>query len=205
MIFFPSGDKELGIDQLKNAATNGKYSMHEARYFLMNLYYNFESDYVMAEYYGDILTESFPNNAVFERWRGRIAVKRSDWFTADSVFKSVLEKAKKNFTGYNTLKVKREAEYYVAYQFKNLNEWEKSFNHFKKCIDYSKQLSEEKESGFLINATLFAGTALEMQKKYDEAKKYYNKVLGMKDFNNSIGMAKNYLARIENLSNQKKN
>ena len=49
MIFLPSGDKELGIKQLKNAAKNGKYTKYEAQYFLMTLYYRFENDVVNAE------------------------------------------------------------------------------------------------------------------------------------------------------------
>ena len=37
MIFFPSGDKSLGIKQLKDVAQNGKYTKYESRYFLMSL------------------------------------------------------------------------------------------------------------------------------------------------------------------------
>ena len=49
MIFFPSGDKELGIKQLKEAASSGKYSKYEARYILVTFFYYFENDMNSAE------------------------------------------------------------------------------------------------------------------------------------------------------------
>jgi tetratricopeptide (TPR) repeat protein len=115
MIFLPSGDKELGLNQLKDVAQHGKYTKYEARYFLMTLYYRHEKDYDAAEEYSKILTDDFSNNPVFERWRGRIAMKKGDLSLADSIFKSVLWKGKNLKPGYNTLTTKREANYYVGY------------------------------------------------------------------------------------------
>jgi tetratricopeptide (TPR) repeat protein len=146
MIFFPSGDKKLGIKQLKSTATNGLYAKHEARYFLMTLYYNFEKDWKSAQHYSEMLTSSFPNNPVFERWHGRIAVKQGDWITADSIFKNVLVKAKKNLAGYTKLNVKREATYYVAHQYKNLAQLDSALVYFNRCIYYSKQIPSDEES-----------------------------------------------------------
>ena len=40
MLFFPSGDKEKGIEQLNNVAFNGKYAKYEAQYFLMTLIFH---------------------------------------------------------------------------------------------------------------------------------------------------------------------
>ena len=42
MIFFPEGNKELGLKQLKEAASSGKYSKYEARYILVTFFYYFE-------------------------------------------------------------------------------------------------------------------------------------------------------------------
>ncbi|MGB5848024.1 MAG: tetratricopeptide repeat protein, partial [Ignavibacteriaceae bacterium] len=104
MIFLPSGDKELGLKQLKDVAQHGKYTKYEARYFLMTLYYRLEKDFDASEEYSKILSDDFPNNPVFERWRGRIAMKKGDVSLADSIFKSVLLKSKKMIPGYSTLR-----------------------------------------------------------------------------------------------------
>jgi len=165
----------------------------------MTLFYNFEKDWKSAEHYSEMLTRSFPNNPVFERWRGRIAVKGGDWITADSIFKNVLVKAKKSLTGYNTNKVKREASYYVGYQYKNSAQLDSAFVYFNKCIDNSKKIPSDEESGFLINSTLYIGIIKEMYGKYGEAKKYYKAVLEMREFGNSHSLAESYLDRIEKI------
>jgi tetratricopeptide (TPR) repeat protein len=194
MIFFPEGNKELGLQQLKEAASSGKYSKYEARYILVTFFYYFENDMNSAEFYAQQLIESFPNNPVFERWRGRIAARKNEIATADSIFKDVLVKADKNYEGYNTPMVRREANYYLGYNLKNDGDLNTALQYFKKCIEESKKIEEEgEESGFRINATLYAGTIFQTWKNFTEAKKYYDKVLDMRDFRDSHKNAQAYL------------
>jgi len=197
MIFFPSGDKALGLKQLNEVAQNGKYTKYEARYFLMTLYYRFEINYDAAEEYSKILNEDFPNNPVFERWRGRIAMKKGNIILADSIFKNVLWKGEKRYPGYITLKAKREANYYVGYNYRNLGKYDSAQVYLEKCMNYSLKLDKDEESGFLINATLYLGTIKEMGKEYAAAKMYYERVLDMREFGNSHSLAESYLERIE--------
>jgi tetratricopeptide (TPR) repeat protein len=202
MIFFPSGNKELGLKQLKEAARIGKYSSHEAKYILVTFFYYFENDMQSAEIYAKQLVSSFLDNPVFERWRGRIAVRKGEWALADSVFKDVLNKAAKSYEGYNTPMVRREANYYIGSYLKNQGKLDDAFTYFKKCIEDSKKIDEDKESGFQINATLYSGTILETKGNYYEAKKYYERVLDMREFKDSHDQAENYLARIDKIETQ---
>jgi len=202
MMFFPSGNKEKGLEQLKEAANTGKYSKYEARYILMTFYYYFENDMNSSELYTKKLVESFPDNPVFERWRGRIAARKAEWNIADKLFRSVLKKADKNLEGYNTPMVRREANYYIGQNLKNNGDIAGAFSYYKKCIDDSKIIDGNKASGFRINATLYSGTIMETWKKYDEAKKYYKAVLDMREFQNSHKLAETYLDRIKNLEKQ---
>jgi tetratricopeptide (TPR) repeat protein len=194
MIFFPEGNKELGLKQLKEAASSGKYSKYEARYILVTFFYYFENDMNSAELYAQQLIESFPNNPVFERWRGRIAARKNETEVADSIFKDVLIKADKNYEGYNTPMVRREANYYLGYNLKNDGDLNTALQYFKKCIEESKKIEEEgEESGFRINATLYSGTIFQTWKNFKEAKKYYDKVLDMRDFRDSHKNAQAYI------------
>lgn len=194
MIFFPSGDKELGMKQLKEAASSGKYSKYEARYILVTFFYYFENDMNSAEIYAQQLVDSFPNNPVFERWRGRIAARQKEVALTDSIFKDVLTKADKNYEGYNTPMIRREANYYLGYNLKNNGDLNSALQYFKKCIEESKKIDEEgEESGFQINATLYSGTIFQTWGNNKEAKKYYEKVLDMRDFRDSHKNANSYL------------
>jgi tetratricopeptide (TPR) repeat protein len=194
MIFFPEGNKELGLKQLKEAASSGKYSKYEARYILVTFFYYFENDMNSSEFYAQQLIESFPNNPVFERWCGRIAARKNETATADSIFKDILVKADKYYEGYNTPMVRRESNYYLGYNLKSSGDLNSSLQYFKKCIEESKKIDEEgEESGFQINATLYAGTIFQTWKNFKEAKKYYDKVLDMRDFRDSHKNAQTYI------------
>ena len=201
MIFFPDGDKAKGIQQLKNTAFNGKFAKYEARYFLMTLYYRYENNAIAADEFSKMLCDDFPDNPVFEKWRGRIAVRRGDYFLADSVFKDVLAKANKRYFGYSTPNSLREAAYYVGNNFKNNGQLDSAKIYLERCISESKKIDDEgEESGFQVNAVLFLAQMAETQNKKDEAIKYYEKLLDMNDYGGSHSIAENSLKnlRVEN-------
>ncbi len=194
MIFFPDGDKEKGIQQLKNTALNGKFAKYEARYFLMTLYYRYENNQIIADDYAKLLQDDFPDNPVFEKWRGRIAVRRGDYFLADSVFRSVLLKADKNYFGYNRPNSLREAAYYVGNNLKNNGQLDSAKIYFDKCITESKKIDKEgEESGFQVNAVMFLAQVAETLNKKDEAIRLYEVLLEMRDYGNSHSIAENSL------------
>ncbi len=193
MIFFPSGDKEKGIEQLTNTALNGKYAKYEARYFLLTLYYSYENDYRKAEEYAVMLHEEFPDNPVFHRWLGRIAVKKGNYFSASEIFHEILNKAELNMYGYSTPRVKREAAYYIGVHHRNMNELDSAKNYFEMCAEYSKQIDKKEESGFLINAYLYLGMINDLLDNRDEAVKYYEQLLDMRNYGKSREQAKQYL------------
>jgi Tetratricopeptide repeat len=194
MIFFPSGDKVKGIKELKNTAVNGKYTKYEARYFLMTLYYDYENNPYASDEYAKQLTSDFPDNPTFERWLGRISAKKGDYVNASKIFKDVLSKADLNYTGYNTLNAEREANYYVGYEYKNLNNLDSAEYYFNKCAALSKQIEKsEEESGFLINSILYLGMINDQRGNRDKAIQYYKDVLDMKEYGHSHSLAEGYI------------
>ncbi|MBK7499356.1 MAG: tetratricopeptide repeat protein [Ignavibacteriales bacterium] len=198
MIFFPDGDKEKGIQQLKNTAFNGKFAKYEARYFLMTLYYRYENNSIIADDYAKLLQEDFPDNPVFEKWRGRIAVRRGDYFLADSVFRNVLLKADKNYVGYNRPNTLREAAYYVGNNLKNNGQLDSAKVFFERCIVESQKIDEEgEESGFQVNAYLYLAQMAETLNKKEEAIRLYEKILSIRDYGKSHSVAENSLKNLK--------
>jgi len=94
--------------------------------------------------------------------------------------------------------IRREANYYLGFNLKNSGELNSALQYFKKCIEEGKKIEEEgEESGFRINATLYAGTIFQTWGNKTEAKKYYNKVLEMREFRGSHQSAESYLASMK--------
>lgn len=193
MLFFPKGDKQKGIEQLVGTAANGKYAKYEAQYFLMTLYYNHENNPFKAFEYAEILTNEFPDNPSFQRWKGRIAAKKGDYFLASSVFQNVLDKGKSGYVGYNYSKTIREAAYYVGLQYYNQKQLDSSYYYFKQCEEVSRKADGKEESGFLINAVLYLGMINDQLGKREDAIDKYREVLRMKEYGNSHRLAKSYL------------
>ncbi|MDP3149631.1 MAG: tetratricopeptide repeat protein [Ignavibacteria bacterium] len=194
MIFFPSGDKAKGIEQLKNTAFNGKYAKYEARYFLMTLNFQYENNPYEADTYATMLTTQFPNNPNFERWMGRIAVRKGEGERYHKIFSTVLEKCKQKKRGYNQT-VEREANYYVGLFFKSINNPDSSIIYFEKSLQLSSELDKEETSGFQINTVLYLGMMYDALNQRDKAKEYYNRVLDMREYGSSRSMAKQYLEK----------
>lgn len=197
MIFFPEGDKEKGIQQLKNTAFNGKFAKYEARYFLMTLYYRYENNSILAEEYSKLLQDDFPDNPVFEKWRGRIAVRRGDYQLVDSIFNSVLHKAEEKRFGYNTPNSVREAAYYIGSNLKNNGYLDSAKVYFQRCIKESQKIDEKgEESGFQVNAYVYLAQVEEILNHKDEAIRLYKKILDIKDYGRSHSIAENSLKEL---------
>lgn len=195
MLFLPSGNKQRGLKELKSVADSGRYAKYEARYFLMSLYYVHEDNPYEAKIYAKMLTKDFPDNPVFERWLGRTYAKSGNFARASEIFKDVLNKADKKYTGYNTFNTMRESAYYVGYRYKELHKLDSAAYYFRKCVDYSKRIDKSQTSGFQINALLFLGYINDMWDNRPAAVAYYKKVLDLRDYGDSHTLAERYLKK----------
>lgn len=195
MLFFPSGDKKKGIEQLNNTAHNGKYAKYEAQYFLMTLYFNYENNPYKAEEYAEMLTKEFPDNPVFHRWKGRIAAKKGDYFAAASIFRNVIDKMELGYPGYDVPNVRRESTYYVAYQYFNTDKLDSAAYYFRECTRISKETDKEEVSGFQVNAVLYIGMINDLWGNREAAISTYKKVLNMEEYANSHKLAEGYIEK----------
>ncbi len=195
MLFLPKSDKKKGLVQLDYVARDGKYAKYEAQYFLMNIYYSYESQPFQAEKYAHLLTSQFPDNPNFERWLGRIYAKEGRWDLASTTFANVLLKNSKGLTGYTFPAVKREALYYVGFEYKQESKLDSAKICFRQCSDISYKIDKDGESGFQVNSTLYIGNIYDAQDNRAKAIELYKKVLDMKDFGNAQNLAKQYLKK----------
>lgn len=192
MFFFPDGDKQLGISQLEQVANEGRFAKYEAKYFLMTLYQNYESNPAKSELYAKELTSLFPLNPVFLKWRGRAAVQRNESILWYEIFNQIDSLCEAKVFGFNE-RTHREAVYYLGYYFFNLNSHEQSKKYFEKCVELSKILDKNEESGYYVNSMIFLGNIFDLEGNRESALSYYQPVLKMKEFNDSRNRAKMFI------------
>ena len=193
MLFLPSGDKEKGLKQLKYVSDQGKFTKYESRYFLMTIYYSEENNPFEAEKFADLLLQDFPDNPVFERWKGRIEVKLGNNKFATEIFKRILLKAGKNYYGYNLPSVYREAFYYVGKDYELNNQLDSAQTYFLKSLELSYKIDKEKDTGFRSNTLLYLGMINDLLGNRKKAVNYYNEVLALKNYAQSHELAEKYL------------
>jgi len=197
MIFFPSGDKQKGIKQLETAAFKSKYAAIESQFFLMNLYYQFEKDYNKALEYAQMLHNQFPDNPIFQKYLGRIFVKKGNYGDAVVYFKDIKKKCDQDLIGYNEMLL-RESSYYLGVNYMRTDNIDSAKACFSQCADLSVKLDKknDEESGFQINAVLYLGKIAGQKGEADLAREFYDRVLEMREYNNSHSKATRYLSKL---------
>ncbi|MCK5456978.1 MAG: tetratricopeptide repeat protein, partial [Melioribacteraceae bacterium] len=183
-----------GIRELKTVAENGKYAKYEAQYFLMTLNYSFERNDTECFKYAKMLSDRFTDNPRFQSFLGRINIRMNDYPTAIEIFENIVDKGNKNLIGYND-KIKREAHYYIGVNYKTSDSLELALHHFKKCEQISRKIDDDEESGFLINAVLFAGEIYDRKDEREKAINHYEEVLDFREFGNSHERAEEHLEK----------
>ncbi len=192
VIFFPKGDKMLGIQQLKYAAENAKFANYEATYFLIQILSNYEKKFSQALSLAQKLYKKFPTNPVFHRYVGRLYASVGKWEETRKMFSEILENCNKKLYGYN-VSYAREAYYYLGLSYMNIGKYDDALNYFYRCDELSRSLDTNGESIFMVIANLKIGMIYDLQFKRELAIKQYNKVLNMKSYQNSKDLAKEYL------------
>ncbi|NUN70692.1 MAG: DUF3808 domain-containing protein [Bacteroidetes bacterium] len=192
MVFFPEGDKAKGIEQLTTAAEHAKFAALEAKYFLLQLHYNYERSYLRSYELSSALLKQFPNNIVFHRYVGRSAFSLSKYGEAQSVFREIQRRCESGQRGYSPF-AKREALYYQGMVLMTLRQYEQALQYFYQCDALSRTLDKKEASPFMTMTNLRIGMIYDAQQKRNYAVMQYQKVQRLKAFENSHDLAAQYL------------
>lgn len=192
MRFFPKGDKEIGILQLRAASNNARYASVEARVVLLQLLYQFERNYREALNVALELQEKYPNNSYFKKYAGRCYAALGDLANQETVWRDVLNNFIDKKPGYDN-NAAREALYYVGAALMERRELEMALRYFYKCDEASRLLDRDGPSGFMVQTNMRIGKIFDLQGKRKYAVMQYEKVLKMKESGSSHDEARRYL------------
>jgi tetratricopeptide (TPR) repeat protein len=191
MIFFPKGDREKGIAQLRQASEQGRYANIEATYFLLQIMFQFEKHYDEALPLAAKLHARYPNNVLFHRYVGRVHAALAHGPEVTATFSEILDSVRDKKPGYDAT-VEREARYYLGVRNMDQERYEEALAFLYRCDELSRGLDKEEFSGFMVLANLKIGMIYDLQGKRDLALKRYEKVLDMKDYQQAHELAAKY-------------
>jgi tetratricopeptide (TPR) repeat protein len=194
MIFFPSGDRKKGLEQLRQASEKAKYANVESTYFLMQSYFVYEKDFEKALELARKLHAKYPNNSMFHRYVGRCLVSSGYLSEANDVFAEIEKRCSNKQLGYDTYDA-REACYYLGKFEFMAKRFDAALQYLYRCDELSRKIDKDEPSGFMSLGNLLIGMIYDAQGKRQDAIMQYKKVLSMKEYDNSHKDSNNYLIK----------
>lgn len=194
MIFFPSGDKKKGLEQLELASQRARYAKTEAAYFLLQTYFTYEKQYIRALEIARDLFQRYPRNPLFHRMYGRCYVSIGYWAEAFKVFSEIEKRFTAHQEGYDVYDG-REAYYYIGRYYFVSGKLDEALRNLFKCDELSRRVDKEGASGFMSMANLTIGMIYDLQQNRSAALAQYRKVLEMKEYENTYKDAHRYMEK----------
>lgn len=179
LMFFPKGNKALGIQQLEEVANYAFYTRVEARYFLLQIYSmekQYDKAYEMAKY----MWQTYPDNPYFERYFCRMAFVTGRVNEAQIAAENILSKIAAGKAGYEGVSG-RNAAYVLAYYKQHINrDFAKAKEYYRQVIQFSEQTNDTK-AGYYLSSTVALGKIAKLEKNVEEAQKHFKMVLDKAD------------------------
>ncbi|MCV9387678.1 tetratricopeptide repeat protein [Reichenbachiella ulvae] len=195
IMFFEDGDKELGVQQLKDAANNAFYTRTEAQYFLMRIQANELKDRRAALFTSDYLHTTFPNNPYFERYYARILYSNGQYRNCERICKDILMKIDSAYTGYEA-NSGRYASFFLGEVYSARGDYDAAEEYYNKSIVFGNTIGAQ-EMGYYIYSLLNLGEIAMKRGDIDQAKGYFKQVKHLADRGDrSYKLAKNYLKEL---------
>ena len=174
LMFFPNGDKELGIKQLKTVANNAFYTRTEAQYFLMRILTEEQNDPREAFRISEYLHQTFPDNPYFHRYYARQLYSRGRHREAEEESLAIIQRIDNGMIGYEATSG-RYASFFLGEIYNMRGQFDDAKQYYQRAIDFAQQV-DATESGYYHYSLLHLGEIAEKQGDSNLARDYYKKV-----------------------------
>jgi len=195
LLFFPKGDRKLGMQQLRSVAANGFYTGTEAKVYLMRILFNEEHNAEESLPVAQALATAYPDNGYFQRFYALLAYDQGEFADCERVSRDILDKINKGMPGYEGISG-RYASYFLGYLMQNrYRDYAKAKDYYQRCIVFAESTGDTSGGFYLFSHTNLARIA-DKQKDVTAAKRYYSTVVDMADRKSSdYKEAKAYLKK----------
>lgn len=196
LIMFDKGEKEVGLEQLREVAHNAFYTRTEAQYWLMRILFTEENDTQGALHESEYLHKTYPDNAYFHRYYTRLLFHTGRLARAKVLAEDMLVKIDSNYTGYEATSG-RYACFYLARIWESNLDQEKAFHYYKRTIEFVEEIKAY-ESGYYHYALIGLARIYVKRGNQEEAKKCLKTVRKNTNRKNEVNkLAKEYLKSLK--------
>lgn len=169
--FFPKGDKELGLKQLKEVSYNAFYTRTEAMVWLMRILNSYEHDQARAFQLAEYLHQSYPNNPYFHRYYARMLYSTGRYTKAVNVCNDVLVRIDSSMLGYEATSG-RYATFFLGQIYEIRRDLDSAKKYYLRCKKFAES-NGATESGYYLYSIIALGEIAQKQGDKKLAKAYF--------------------------------
>lgn len=174
LAFFPKGDKDLGIKQLREVSYNAFYTRTEAMVFLMRILASYENDRNRALQISEYLHQTYPDNPYFHRYYARMLYSMGKYNSAKPVAESLITKIDQGMPGYEATGG-RYASFFLGQIYDTQKDHMRAEHYYLRAIEFSESIGAH-DTGYYHYAMLALGRIYEEQGDEKKAKMYFKAV-----------------------------
>ncbi|QKG59017.1 tol-pal system protein YbgF [Hymenobacter sp. BRD128] len=181
LFFFPKGDRERGLAQLREVGRTAFYTGTEANFFLVTILSSNREKQLPAAYeLARQLATQFPDNSRFQLDYAKLCFKLGKFEESEAASLSVLHKYAAGQVGYEAY-AGRAATYIMGYlmQYK-YHDLPQAKDYYQRCMAYSEQAGMAKQGYYIFAEAGLARLALQSSDPAS-ARRYYRAVLEQSD------------------------
>ncbi len=155
MWFFPKGDMQKGIEQLREVAHNAFYTRTEAQYYLIRILANEENRYAEALPIIRYLRDIYPDNAYFHRFYASLLYRMGRYNELEGESLQILTRIDSGMVGYEG-QSGRYASYYMARINHARGKILEAKKYYNMAVTFAKSTNDE-ENWYSILSNLELG------------------------------------------------
>jgi tetratricopeptide (TPR) repeat protein len=167
LFFFAKGDKQLGIDQLEEVASNAFYTRMEAIYFLMRIKAFELNETFEALRLAKYIHEKYPQNPYFHRFYARMLYQSGQYAQAAEVSFEILQRIDQQWLGYEEISG-RYASFFLASLYQSQGNDAEAERYFKRVVQFTEAIEQE-ESGYYLSSQLYLARVETDREQYESA------------------------------------
>lgn len=172
LLFFPKGNKQLGLNQLRTVAARGFYTSTEAKVFLMKILNNEENKSLEAMPVARQLAQEYPDNAYFQRFYALLTFREGEFVDCERTSRKIIDNLNQGLPGYEGISG-RYATYFLGYFMENkYRDLAKAKDYYQRCIVFSESTGDTK-GGFYVFANTNLARIAVREKDMATARRYY--------------------------------
>lgn len=193
LAFFPDGDKELGIEQLREVSVNAFYTRIEAQIFLMQILANDKGDYGGALRIVKYLHQHYPNNPYFHRYYARYLYSNHLYRELEPVATEIIKRIEENWRGYEATSG-RYAAFFLGQLYQSRGDSDSAKNYYEIALKFAEETGDI-ETGYSLYSILSLARIARAEGDLDQAKEYCKMVKKLASRKDSVYKEANKLLK----------